>query len=176
MPRRNNRKHHKNEGSLGFNPDKYISRPGGGYSAPMKNTQRRISMNLIQKIEYENKPSHYRHKAHSYNRRKSRAMNEIKRMQQSAARVVPTAGVSYMPGILDNQKVQGKPVVLISYAPPNTRAPLNTHDPLTRPLSSAVIEQAIANESTTEVRPEESGYKTIFGGVIEWLKRKVHLA
>ncbi len=66
MPRRNNCKRLKGEGTLGFNPEKYIGKVSYRH-------RKELNICLIERV---GRPCYDRHKAHSYTRKKRRTMNE----------------------------------------------------------------------------------------------------
>ena len=81
MPRRNNRKRYKGEGYLGFNPNKYI---GKTVTADRTGDSSRANTALtpsIQRVAFVSRPHYERHKAHSDNRRKRRAMESLRKMR-----------------------------------------------------------------------------------------------
>ena len=152
MPRRNNRKRYKGEGTLGFNPYKYISGSGCGNRSTCASgwsgtgCAGSISPD-IQRIARANKPCSDRHKAHSYTRKKHRAMNEIRQMSKSAERVcaslsaqtpIPTPGIS--PESAVSEPMIREPAVY-------------------EPVADSTVKPTI----------------TILGGIKEWLKRKARL-
>lgn len=80
MPRRNNRKHYKNEGKLGFDPNKYIS---GNGKKPMSPSPPKYAVC----VSYENRPAANRHKAQKCTTKKRRAMKEIRQLERKADQV-----------------------------------------------------------------------------------------
>ena len=79
MPRRNNRRHYRHEGELGFNPKKYIT--GSGYR-PASLPKYAVC------ISYENRPAANRHKAQNYTAKKRRAMQEIRQLERKTEQIV----------------------------------------------------------------------------------------
>ena len=79
MPRRNNRRHYRQEGELGFNPKKYIT--GNGYH-PVSAPKYAVC------VSYENRPAANRHKARNYTAKKRRAMQEIRQLERKAEQIM----------------------------------------------------------------------------------------
>ena len=145
MPRRNNRKRLKREGSLGFNPSKYIGKAAGNGGAGTF-ASRSAELEACEACEaceiYEicindrsEKPYYDRHKAHSYSQKQRRAMNDIRRMQKSAEKVrvfIPTSPTVQLP----------------EHSPAPTAGGIDT--------------------------PAESTTTTILGGIVEWLRKTLH--
>lgn len=77
MPRRNNRKHYKHEGELGFNPNKYIT--GSAYHTNKPKYAVCVS--------HKSRPAANRHKARACSIKKKRALTQIWEMEQRAERV-----------------------------------------------------------------------------------------
>lgn len=140
MPRHNNRKHYPNEGKLGFNLEKYISKPGerprhhSGYSP----------VQLAQRVSYEPRPAQNRHKARSLTKKKRRAMEEVRRMQQTAQRVRTT---------------MKRPRYLQVDTP--CTAPASSRPSMTTIQSAPVVTNLI-----TSAQPI-----SIIGGIKKWLKK-----
>ena len=163
MPRRNNRKRYKGEGTLGFNPYKYIS--GSGYGSCYGFNSGNGSVRTfgrsgigragsispdVQRIARADKPCSDRHKAHSYTQKKRRAMNEIRQMSKSAEKVCASLSVP---------KSSPKPAEGAFPAPANSPEP------------AAILLAVHETVDDSTVKPTN----TIFGGIKEWLKRKARL-
>lgn len=142
MPRHNNRKHYRNEGRLGFNPDKYISKPGDC----SRHYIRYSPAQLAQSVSHDSRPSPNHHKARSVTRKKRRAMEEIRRMQQTAERVKTTISQP-------------------------RRSPVNTPSVASSNPSVATIQSApVVRSSPTNTSPT-----SIFGGIKKWLRKALLL-
>lgn len=100
MPRKNNWNSYEYEDRLGFNPNRYLasihSNRSYGSSDAHSGTKstRAIKTEQVAKRTrraiFDTKPSLDRHKAHSSNRRKRRALYTIWKMQRSADRIQRT--------------------------------------------------------------------------------------
>ena len=155
MPRHNNRKRYPNEGKLGFNPEKYISKPG---ERPRHHSNY-SPVQLAQRVSYEPRPAQNRHKARSLTRKKRRAMEEVRRMQQTAERVrIPARR---RPAV-NAQNSASQPV----QAPAYTVSP----HPTLRPTCAPDAHTCAPDKSTTITNAQPT---SIFGGIKEWLKRTI---
>lgn len=147
MPRRNNRKHYRNEGRLGFNPDKYISKPG---DSSHHHHSRYSPAQLAQSVSRDSRPSPNRHKARSVTRKKRRAMEEIRRMQQTAERVKTTTSQPRR-------------------SPVNTPSVASSH-PSVATIQSAPVVSTCPTNPATNTSPT-----SIFGGIKKWLRKALLL-
>lgn len=146
MPRRNNRKRLKREGTLGFNQEKYIDKVSYGHKISYGHgTKLDICF-----IERADRPYYDRHKAHSYTRKTRRAMNEIRQMNKTTDKVCLEAR---------------KPAVSV---PPSTPV---AHVPAPATLVPAIPCNPVTEGETTSFHNKQ----IIIGGIIEWLKRKARL-
>lgn len=174
MPRRNNRKRYKGEGKLGFNPNKYIGKAGSaGCSGPSPG---------IQRVSTVSRPSSNRHKAHSDNKRKRRAREQLRQIQKDTekfcARQKPYATHLMSPAQVGTHA----PVKLHALAEQSagtepikeSAQPVSAPAPVT--VSSAPVPApapAAPYKSTATAQETQHRTTSFFGGIAQWLKRKI---
>lgn len=154
MPRRNRRKRCPNEGRLGFNPEKYISRPDAT-NAPNASA----AVHLAQKVSYEPRSSQNRHKARSLTRKKQRALEEVRRMERTAERVVISTKTPRRSSVNIHRSSD--------CSPQSTGRPL----PQSTALPPAIPQ---AHHEAHPVPTHSNQTFHFFRGIKKWLKRILH--